>query len=144
MESGLSPAEIMLGRKPRTLIPRPTSQLTKRLPNIRNFRESDKKRKEKTKEYYDKRRGVKEKRDFRPETQVYLPKKKTKGEIIAKRIEPRSYDILTPSGILRRNTSQFNPILFRPYIDGKASTTTSPPKETKGLKLMKQIQSHLN
>ena len=143
LESGLSPAEVMLGRKPRTLIPRPTSQLTKRLPNIRNFRESDKKRKEKTKEYYDKRRGVKEKRDFRPETQVYLPKEKTKGEIIAKRIEPRSYDILTPSGILRRNTSQFNPIPFRPYIEGKDSTTTSPPKETKGLKLMKQIQSHL-
>ena len=119
----MSPAEIMLGRKPRTLIPRQFSQLTKRIPSIKNFIKVDREKKEKIKGNYDRRRRVKEKQEFRPQTQVYLPEEKTRGEIISKRTEPRSYDILTPSGILRRNTSQFNPIPFR----RRASTTASPP-----------------
>ena len=123
LEAGMSPAEIMLGRKPRTLIPRQFSQLTKRIPSIKNFIKADMEKKEKIKGNYDRRRRVKEKQEFRPQTQVYLPEEKTRGEIISKRMEPRSYDIRTPSGILRRNTSQFNPIPFR----RRASTTASPP-----------------
>ena len=147
LESGLSPAEIMLGRKPRTLIPRPTSHLTRRLPSIRNFRKADMAGKEKMKERYDKRRGAKEKQQFAPKTQVYLPEERMRGEVIAKRTEPRSYSIRTPSGILRRNTSQFNPIPFRRYSGSEpttsASPTTSPQKKGALSRLTKEIKSYL-
>ena len=125
LEAGMSPAEIMLGRKPRTLIPRQLSQLTKRIPSIKNFRKADMEKKEKIKENYDGRRRVMEKQEFGPKTQVYLPEEKTRGEIISKRTEPRSYDIRTPSGILRRNTSQFNPIPFRRRTSATTTASTS-------------------
>merc|ERR1711872_201987 len=52
LEAGMSPAEIMLGRKPRTLIPRQFSQLTKRIPSIKNFIKADTEKKEKIKGTY--------------------------------------------------------------------------------------------
>ena len=75
---------------------------------------------------------MREKPEFKPQTQVYLPEEKTRGEIISKRAEPRSYDILTPSGILRRNTSQFNPLPFRRFNSPptSATATTSAPTTT--------------
>ena len=143
LESGLSPAEVMMGRKLRTQIPRPTTQLVKRIPNIRNFREKDMEMKLKIKTNYDKRKGVKEKREIEPRAQVYLPQDKMKGEIIAKRGEPRSYDIRTPSGTLRRNTSQFNPIPFRRAFPTEETPTLNSPPRNRWTRLRNEIRSHL-
>ena len=143
LESGLSPAEVMMGRKLRTQIPRPTTQLVKRIPNIRNFREKDMEMKLKMKANYDKRKGVKAKREIEPRAQVYLPQDKMKGEIIAKRAEPRSYDIRTPSGTLRRNTSQFNPVPFRRAFPTEETPTLNSPPRNRWTRLRNEIRSHL-
>ena len=108
LEGGLSPAEILLGRRPRSIVPQIRKELEKRVPCLQQFREKDKQVKDRMKKNYDNRRGARTKPSCEVGDEVFLPGERVKGKIIARRPEPRSFDIDTPSGVIRRNNAQFN------------------------------------
>ena len=78
------------------------------VPCLKQFREKDKQIKDRMKKNYDNRRGARTKPSCEVGDEVFLPGERVKGKIIARRPEPRSFDIDTPSGVIRRNKAQFN------------------------------------
>ena len=102
-ERGMSPASILFGRHPRTTVPSV-------IPSTPNCVQS----KERTKTRYDTK--SKDLPPISPNTTVRIYSKsksgnwKQKGNVISKRTEPRSYNILNEKGnIIRRNRWQLLP-----------------------------------
>ena len=108
--SGLSPSEMMMGRKLRTTLPLPSTQLTPRTPNWTDVREKENTYKAVMSRNYDQRRGVKQRRDFKTGDRIYLPHEQVDGTVIRRHVTPRSYVVSTPSGEKRRTKSHLLPL----------------------------------
>ena len=109
---GLSPADIMFGRKLRTRLPQ--AEITKRIPDIEAFRIKDQKSKEKTVEQFNSRHRAQRKKELEPNDEVYLFNEHIEGRILQKTEAPRSYDIQTPDGVVRRTRDHINPLPTKP------------------------------
>ena len=106
LETGYSPADIMMGRKLRTLVPRPN--YTTRITNLDDFRHKDEINKEKQSKNYNSRKNAKPKADLSLDDEIYIPKEQISGKIVGKDSKPRSYIIETEKGLLRRTHDQMN------------------------------------
>ena len=104
---GLSPAELLMGRRLRTDVPQLKKQLVPCWPHVMNFRSLDQKFKASQKRNYDDRHRVRELPSLPDKLPVWVESqgKQVPGQITQQAATPRSYLVETPSGEVRRNRS---------------------------------------
>ena len=99
LENGYSPAELLMGRKLRTTLPMTSEQLKPSLPDDTLVR---RKEKERMKRNFDKHHRARDLQPLEPGESVWIPENKSSGTVIGES-NPRSYDVQTQDGMLRRN-----------------------------------------
>ena len=125
---GLSPAELLMGRRIRTSVPQVDKQLIPSWSYITTFREKDEQFKIKLKKNYDRRHRVRELPSI-PDGQPVLVRTKdrtTSGTVVSPATTPRSYIVSTPSGQIRRNRSH---LIVQP-TDQPNQDSTDPNQTT--------------
>ena len=105
LEMGYSPAELLMGRRLRTTLPMVPEQLVPKPPPKSIVKNRDTHLKERHKDNFDNRRGVKELPALSQGDSVWVPDRQSSGEVI-EHVSPRSYVIQTPEGSFRRNRRQ--------------------------------------
>ncbi len=107
--TGVSPAELLMGRKMRTTLPTLPKNLRPKWPNKSSIKERDKAAKEKQAYYFNRRHGVKDLPVLRPGDSVLLKldneaKWKGPATVLAESATPRSYAVFSEKeGEKRRN-----------------------------------------
>ncbi|XP_061906727.1 uncharacterized protein K02A2.6-like isoform X2 [Entelurus aequoreus] len=110
LESGYSPAQLLMGRQIRSDIPQVPAALRPRWPGIRQFRKEERRAKEKQQRRYNQRHRVRVLPQLQSGQEVWLPKENKHGTVVQKASTPRSYIINTEEGSLRRNRTHMRPI----------------------------------
>ncbi|XP_046392169.1 uncharacterized protein LOC124160378 [Ischnura elegans] len=103
LETGYSPAELLMGRKLRTNLPISSYSLQPSWPNLREHREKMGIKKAKAAEKYNRRHRAQPLPELKPRDQVWVTDRKHYGKIANRRNEPRSYDVEVDGGVVRRN-----------------------------------------
>ncbi|KAL1254336.1 hypothetical protein QQF64_016565 [Cirrhinus molitorella] len=107
--TGVSLAELLMGRKIRTTLPTLPTNLKPKWPNKSSIKERDKAAKEKQAYYFNRRYGVKDLPVLKPGDSVLLKlddeaKWKGPGTVLAESVTPRSYTVFSETeGEKRRN-----------------------------------------
>ena len=104
LHNGFSPAELLMGRKLRTTLPILPSQLEPSTPDYSLIIQKESEFQEKQKQNFDSRHCTRELVHLLPGDNVYLKDGliSTEGQVI-QQVAPRSYNVTTPHGTLRRN-----------------------------------------
>lgn len=102
---GRSPSELLMGRKVRTTLPLLQQQLVPEWNFLSEFEQKDKVHKRKQKENFDTRHRVKELSKLQEDDLVFVKtgKQTTSGTTASSLDTPRSYEVNTPTGQVRRN-----------------------------------------
>ena len=102
---GLSPAELLMGRRLRTDVPQVKKLFIPNWPYLKEFREADERNKQKQKQNYDQRHRVRIQPPLLNDLQVWVntPNDQVPGRIVEPAPTPRSYRVELPSGEIRRN-----------------------------------------
>ena len=118
---GLSPAELLMGRKIRTDVPQLKSNFIPKWEHIQNFRKLDTEYRQIQKENYDRRHGVKTLPSLPDDMTVWVDIQgdQVPGRIVQAADTPRSYLVRVPSGEFRRNRAH---IRARTDLQGIAGT----------------------
>lgn len=119
--TGVSPAQLMLGRQIRTTIPILEIKLQPAWPDLQLVRSTDAKTKENYVRNYNSRHSAKPLPELQPGHSVSVKLDIKKGwtepaTVLQKCDSPRSYLVQTESGVLRRNRRHLRPILSNPPI----------------------------
>ena len=127
---GLSPAELLMGRKIRTDIPQAKNHLVPKWEHIQNFRTLDQQYKQTQKENYNRRHRVRTLPELPENQAVWVGIQGQSGPQIPGQIScpastPRSYIVETSSGELRRNRAH-----LRTRSDAQFSETADAPTIT--------------
>ena len=101
-EQGLSPAELLFGRKIRGKVPMLQSKFSRHTENEKEFREKDKKQKRKQKQNYDRAHRTRNASPLQQGQTVWVKPAQTPGTV-TKALPNRSYVVETPQGKQRRN-----------------------------------------
>ena len=127
---GLSPAELLMGRRIRTDIPQVKDNFIPKWEHIQNFKELDEKYKQSQKDNYDTRHRVKT-LPMLPENQaVWVDTRghQVPGQILQTAGTPRSYLVETPHGELRRNRAHLRIRTDTQIPENASSTETVLPQ----------------
>ena len=126
---GYSPAELLMGRRLRANLPLVREQLTPNWSYLPEFRRKDQEYKRKQKLNYDSRHRVRSLPCLPDDTPVYVrtKDKQVTGNVTTNTSEPRSYDVVTPSGTVRRNRLHLVPIPTPLTASSSESETNSQP-----------------
>ena len=102
---GLSPAELLIGRRVHTDVPQIEHLFIPKWPYLKNFRRLDQKLKAEQKRYYDCCHRVRPLPPYLDELSVWVNTGGTQvpGQIVQPANTPRSYLVNTPSGQVLRN-----------------------------------------
>lgn len=125
LQNGYSPAELLFGRKIRTMMPIASSSLIPKVADGKNLRRKEEKRRSDQKESYDSRHGVVEQQELKIGDTVWITDARTWGRVVEKAPTPRSYIIETPSGTVRRN--RFHLLKGNDVIIPEAEECPVPP-----------------
>ena len=109
LQNGYSPSELLMGRKLHTTVPMSPDLLQPSVPDYSRLASREAAMKEKQKNNFDKRHKAQELKPLVPGDSVWVPEMQTEG-IIEKEVSPRSFQVLTPRGTLRRNRQHLRPI----------------------------------
>ncbi|KAL8567087.1 hypothetical protein ACOMHN_027514 [Nucella lapillus] len=117
--TGVSPAELLMGRRIRNTLPTIPENLEPKIADRKTIIERDDKTKEANKFYYDRRNGARNLPELQPGDVVLQKLDKEKGwtnpAMVLSKVNSRSYIIETPSGLYRRNRKHLKPSqCFRP------------------------------
>ncbi|UYV82094.1 K02A2.6-like [Cordylochernes scorpioides] len=110
LESGYSPAELLMGRRLRTSVPAIESSLMPRYLDSEALQEREKRRVINQKRLYDKRHDVHSLPPLQQGDSVWVRDQRVKGKVLYKSEEPRSYWVQTPQGKVRRNRLHLTPL----------------------------------
>ena len=126
----LSPAELLMGRKMRT-IPQTKESLTPTWPYISEFREKNKRFKENQKKQFNRQHGVKDQGSISDDTEVWVTSEiqPIQGRVVSPASNPRSYVVETPSGELHRNRIHLNVPERAAGESLQNERTPSPPRK---------------
>ena len=102
LHNGYSPSELLMSRRLRTTVPTIADLLKPRLPDESSLREKEEESRGKQKVNFDKHHRARGLELLTPGDQVWIPDHKTNGTVV-KLVAPRSYQVSTPTGLLRRN-----------------------------------------
>ena len=105
---GLSPSELLMGRRIRTDVPQVKKLLIPNWSHVKDFKSLDEKFKAEQKHNYDVRHRVRPLPTLPDNLPVWVNNQgnQVPGEIIQQASSPRSYLVETPNGQVRRNRSQ--------------------------------------
>lgn len=103
LSNGYSPAELLFGRKIRTVLPCLPSLLEPAAVDGSRIKQWEERRRDQQKGYYDRRHGAREKNLEKGE-KVWVRDRREWGVIIEKANAPRSYWVQTENGKYRRNS----------------------------------------
>ena len=126
LESGISPAELLMGRKICTRVPTLPTLLCPSWPYLEQFRQKDASLKTRQKTDFDRRHSAKTLPDLPPGEHAWLPDQKAEGTVVDRAGSPRSYVVETPNGQLRRNRRHLNLLPGTLKADAVATSPTSP------------------
>ncbi|UYV71423.1 K02A2.6-like, partial [Cordylochernes scorpioides] len=110
LESGYSPAELLMGRRLRTSVPAIEPSLMPRYLDSEALQEREKRRVINQKRLYDKRHDVHSLPPLQQGDSVWVRDQRVKGKVLHKSEEPRSYWVQTPQGKVRRNRLHLTPL----------------------------------
>ena len=130
LSNGYSPAELLMGRRIRTVLPMSPIKLKPGLVAERKLQEKEGRRIEKQKENYDNRHGVREKSEFQKGQTVWIKDLRTWGRIKEKASSPRSYIVETDRGDFRRNSFHLTVASGFRYESNDKEVEDSPAVET--------------
>ncbi|KAK7099066.1 hypothetical protein V1264_003259 [Littorina saxatilis] len=105
LQNGLSPSELLMGRKLKTLVPVLPNTLKPQTPDHDSVKAKETASKEKQRQTFDRRHAAKDLPSLQPGDSVWVRDMKRSGEVVAKATSPRSYIIRTEKGTIRRNRS---------------------------------------
>lgn len=99
-----------MGRKLRSSIPQTNKHLIPQWPYLKEFREANKKFKDKQKHHYDRGHRARDLSPIPDNTDVWVKseKKPVSGRVVEPANAPRSYVVATPSGLVERNRRHLN------------------------------------
>lgn len=109
----MSPAELLMGRRLQTKLPQVTEHLKPPWSYIPNFRKEDEEFKRKQKMYFDRHRRVRDLHKIVEGQEVWITSGPTpirKTVVSSSTQPPRSYQVETNTGSLRRNRVHLNPV----------------------------------
>lgn len=135
-----SPAQLLMGRQLRTTVPTFDTNLKPKLIPFNQFAGAERLRKEKMRANHDRHHGARKLRQLGPGDKVWITDLKRMGTIRGRTTKPRSYEVQSKQGVVRRNRinliplNQENPV-SPPSITPKTSPainpTTPPTTKTK-------------
>ena len=125
--NGYSPAQLLMGRQLRTSIPQLPASLLPRWPNIREFRESEKRAKENQQRNYNQHHRARPLPPLQPGQDIWLPREKIQGTVIQPATTPRSYIIQTDEGQVRRNRTHLRTV-HHPQLQIPPDTPVETPE----------------
>ena len=102
LQNGFSPAELLMSRKLRTVVPITREQRTPKVPEIETLRAREKQLKDRQKQNFDKRHGVRDLPQLLPGDLVWMSDRETEA-VVEEEVAPRSYNVSSSGGTLRRN-----------------------------------------
>jgi len=102
LESGYSPAQLLMSRNLRTTLPMTREQRTPRVADRREVEERDDHIKERQKSNYDRGHRARELTPLEPGDTVWVPDRDSSGTIVEE-TSPHSHIVETPEGSYRRN-----------------------------------------
>ncbi|UYV77709.1 hypothetical protein LAZ67_15002013 [Cordylochernes scorpioides] len=98
LANGLSPAELLFGRKIRTMVPCTSSSLTPKTVDQSKLRGEEEQRKMAQKTSFDRRHAATKKAELIADEKVWVKVLRAWGSVIEKASAPRSYIVETPVG----------------------------------------------
>ena len=125
---GLSPAELLMGRRIRTDVPQISKHFVPEWPYLQSFADKDKEFKSQQKSNYDRRHRTKPLPQLPEDSPVWVRTNTNQvpGHITSTLRTPRSYLVSTPSGQVRRNQIHLAPrspdTSVQPTTDDNATT----------------------
>jgi hypothetical protein len=119
LQTGYSPSEMSMGRKLRTRVPVVPSSLVPEWPQLADMKSALAAQKEVQKRNFDRRHRVVQLPVLKPGDPVWVKEPKESKAEIVKAVGPRSYEVQTPVGKLRRN---------RRHLNRRRSEPTEPQK----------------
>ncbi|UYV78302.1 K02A2.6-like, partial [Cordylochernes scorpioides] len=104
LANGLSPAELLFGRKIRTMVPCTSLSLTPKTVDQSKLRGEEEQRKMAQKTAFDRRHAATKKAELIVGEKVWVEDPRAWGSVLEKASAPRSYIVETPVGTYRRNS----------------------------------------
>ena len=128
LQSGFSPAELLMSRKLRTTVPIVREQRKPKVVEVTVFTEKDNSLKEHQRDNFDSHHRAKELPPLSLGDWVWVPGQETPGQVL-KEVAPRSLIVETPDGTYRRNQKH---LIQLPVPDPEqiVDPQTSDPPET--------------
>lgn len=111
---GSSPVQLMMRRRLRTPVPVSPRQLQPQWPDLEAFREKDAAMKLRQEQTFNRRHCTQNLRPLQPGQQVCITPMRTRGTVVGPAATPRSYEVATPEGQLRRNRSHLKEVPVPP------------------------------
>lgn len=127
LQSGYSPAQLLMGRRLRTTVPSHPSQLDPVLPDVVSFSQKEKEKGISDAEDYNRRHRARALSSLSPGEEVWVTNEKASGTVIGNYSTPRSYLVDLPQGVFRRNRQHLIP-LQPPAQDGGAPQQQKTPE----------------
>ena len=99
---GYTPSELLMGRKLRTTVPMTRELRKPAVPNLEEVAERDRREKQRQTDNFNAHHGARALSPLSPGDTVYLKDRASTGTV-ARETAPRSYEVQTPDGTVRRN-----------------------------------------
>ena len=126
---GVSPAELLMGRKLRTTVPTFHTLLDPKCVDVQKLRQKEDASKLKQKQYFDRRHLAKLLQPLSPRTEVQISTHHEPGVIRKETENSRQYEVEIPTGTIKRNRIQLVPL---------------PPEKETGIKTKEHSNPELN
>ncbi|KAM7293291.1 uncharacterized protein ISCGN_026421 [Ixodes scapularis] len=112
--SGFSPAQLLMGRRLRTSLPKLSEKLRPEWPSTKVFLNKDKADKRRQATDFNRRHAAKELRPLATGEDVWVTDVQCGAKVLSEAQRPRSYVVETPRGVLQRNRKHLVP--YKPPV----------------------------
>ena len=110
LSCGYSPAELLMGRKIRTMVPVFHSLLTPKWPNLAQLQEQEAQSRAQQEKYFNTRHRAMPLQKLSPGTEVRITTHPEPGVIKNDTESTRQYEVQTPTGVIKRNRVHLVPL----------------------------------
>lgn len=130
LSCGVSPAQLLMGRALRDVLPVHEENLKPKLPDHQAIHKSMLQEKEKTANSFNKRHRTKPLKELKKDDVVYITDKQSQGIIVSQSGEPRSYLVETDKRKIRRNRKFLVPLPTEDSMQAEEYCTDQEKRES--------------